>query len=79
MEQLNVKEMYLEFCLETIIIFLIGIVIGIHYIDKNVNLYHAPSSSSVKNKIIYDNDTMSCYKLIPKVHICPINYSMSQK
>ncbi len=60
-----------------LISFVLGVIIGLYFIKSNVFIYKAPSSESVKKRIIYDEKNNICYKLVPKVHICPIKYSMS--
>jgi hypothetical protein len=64
------------FIIELLICFVLGLITGIHFMNRNTYIYKAPSSSSVKNKIHYDKKTGTCYKLVPKVYICPIKYSM---
>ena len=65
----------IKLLIEIIIAFILGNIAGYHYIVSEIYTYHAPSSKSVK-KLLFRNITNKCYKLIPKVHICPIKYSM---
>lgn len=60
----------------TIIIGLIfGVIIGyIFFMDIK---YIGPNSNEIVKKIYYDNDGKK-YKLIPKISICPVNYSMNK-
>ena len=69
----------IELLIELSIVFILGIIVGYHYIINMSYVYHAPSSNSVRRKLFYDSDTNMCYKLVPKVFICPIKYSMIKK
>ena len=69
----------IELLIELFIAFILGIIVGYHYIINRSYVYHAPSSNSVRKKLFHDNSTNTCYKLIPKIFICPIKYSMINK
>ena len=69
----------IKILIELLIAFVLGNIIGYHYVVNQSYVHHAPSSNSVKKKLFYDNNTNKCYKLIPKVFICPITYSMKMK
>lgn len=54
--------------------FIIGILVG-HVIIRNVYIvYHGPNSNIIKKQIFHDKQRNICYKLEPKVHICPSRY-----
>ena len=62
--------------IEFLVFFIIGIVIGYYLNFHETIIYHGPNSNKIKKEIYYDKKTGTCYKLIPKIHICPIKYSM---
>jgi ABC-type lipoprotein release transport system permease subunit len=67
----------MSFVITIIITITIGIIIGsvIGYIlFKNIK-YIGPDSNKIVKKIYYDSDGKK-YKLIPKICVCPMNYSM---
>ena len=64
--------------IQYLVFFIIGIVIGYYMYFHKTIIYHGPNSNKIKKEIYYDKNTKSCYRLIPKVHICPIAYSMNK-
>lgn len=60
-----------------ILITIISAIICVYIIKKSKIVYHAPSSYDIKNRIFLENNKK--YKLVPQVHICPINISMSSQ
>ena len=63
--------------IELIFAFIIGLIIGYFMFYDNITLFHGPNSKDIKDKIYYNKEKDICYKLVPKVHICPIKYSMT--
>lgn len=60
---------------------IIGIILGIiiaYYVTWN-DVFVGPASSDIKKRIYKNRQTNKCYKLKPKIYICPINKSMSIK
>lgn len=54
----------------------VGVIISyIYYKIQQESFIHGPNSNTVKKKMFKDKDG-SCYKLKPKVYICPIGLSM---
>lgn len=61
---------------------LLGLIVGIilAYLVYNLlnnNVIRGPNSKDIKKKIFVGNEN-KCYKLVPKIYICPIKYSMSK-
>jgi len=55
---------------------IIGTILGFLFYSikfPNIN-YHGPNSKNIVNKVYTQNN--KCYKLIPRVTICPSNISM---
>lgn len=68
-----------SFCISEFLIFIFGIIIGSiigYYIFKEIK-YIGPDSNEIV-KQIYTDDNGRKYKYIPRVTICPINYSMNK-
>ena len=62
-----------------VLIVLLGIVIGMcigYYLFK-INIYKGPDSNVISKEIYTDIDGKK-YKLIPKICVCPISYSMDK-
>ena len=68
----------IKLVIELLITFILGNIVGYHFINNRSYIYHAPSSNSVRGRLFHDNKTNKCYKLIPKIYICPIKYSMKK-
>lgn len=57
---------------------IIGFILGtlVAYYFLRIKALHGPNSKDVKRRI-YEDSSGNCYRLQPKVYICPINRSMS--
>ncbi|AYV80146.1 MAG: hypothetical protein Gaeavirus12_13 [Gaeavirus sp.] len=65
--------------ISTTIIIIIGITIGIiigYYIFREIK-YIGPDSNIISKKIYTDANGKQ-YKLVPKITVCPISYSMNK-
>ncbi len=63
--------------IDIIIGILLGIMIAYFVLDNDILV--GPASSDIKKKIYMDENTKICYKLKPKIYICPIKISMGIK
>lgn len=57
---------------QIVILFVMGLIIGYFFRFSKSTVYHAPSSTSVKQKIVERDG--KCYRLEPEIKICPIKW-----
>jgi len=62
----------LQFAGQVMMFFIVGLIVGYFFKCNRSTVLHAPSSTSVKQKIIKKNN--KCYKLEPQIKICPIKW-----
>ena len=54
-----------------------GLIVGILlnlFIMGNGNIYKGPNSNIIKHNIFKENG--KCYRLVPKIYLCPIDISL---
>ena len=61
--------------LNIIIGFILGLIIS-YYI--NAIRYHGPNSRDIKKKIYKSRVTGKCYKMKPKIYVCPLKYQKNK-
>jgi hypothetical protein len=72
----NINDESVIYTLMTIIIgVILGSIIG-YFIFKDIK-YIGPDSNEIVKKIYTDTDGKK-YKYVPKISICPLNYSMNK-
>jgi hypothetical protein len=72
----NINEESVIYTLMTIIIgIILGSIVG-YFIFKDIK-YIGPDSNEIVKKIYTDTDGKK-YKYVPKISICPLNYSMNK-
>lgn len=54
--------------------FIVGMLIGYIIMKNTYVVYHGPDSNIIRKKVFHNKNRNFCYKLVPKVHICPSKY-----
>ena len=68
-------DKFLSSIINIVIGFIIGYIVGRMVFNSVITV--GPASKDIKSYTYKDKDGI-CYKLVPKVHICPISISMNK-